>query len=90
MIPYLRDHLPDPQTHRFYFDHGTEDMENQYSVFQKRADAILWEAGYRCNDNWITRVFVGHGHSEADWSARVDHPLTFLLGANHDIINPTG
>lgn len=79
MIPYLRDFIPAPRIHRFYFGHGTEDMENQYSVFQKRADVILREAGYRCNDDRITRVFIGHGHTEADWRARVDQPLRFLL-----------
>jgi predicted alpha/beta superfamily hydrolase len=81
MIPYLRHCLPDPWSHRFYFDHGTEEMEGQYLEFQKQADSVLQEAGYRRGDNWVTRVFAGHGHSEACWSSRVDEPLRFLLGA---------
>ena len=80
MIPYLQDSLPDPRTHRFYFDHGTEEVEGQYVAFQQQADALLQKAGYRQGENWVTRVFTGHGHSEACWSSRADNPLRFLLG----------
>jgi hypothetical protein len=27
-----------------------------------------------------TLVFEGTGHNEADWAARLDEPLAFLLG----------
>lgn len=80
MIPYLRQRLPGPRTHRFYFDHGTEEVEGQYVEFQKQVDGIMQGAGYERGDNWVTRVFTGHGHSEACWSGRVDQPLEFLLG----------
>ncbi len=79
MVPYLRQHPPDPRTHRLYFDHGTVDVEGQYTEFQQQVDAILLQAGFRAETNWITRVHLGHDHGEACWSSRVELPLTFVL-----------
>jgi predicted alpha/beta superfamily hydrolase len=80
VIDYLRDHLPDPGTHRFYFDHGTETLDSQYAPFQDRMDEIMKARGYREGVSWTTRVFPGAEHSEASWSKRVEIPLGFLLG----------
>jgi hypothetical protein len=41
-------------------------------------DEIGRELGYD-PAHWQSRVFAGAGHSEADWSARVEIPLAFLL-----------
>lgn len=42
-------------------------------------DEIMAGKGYG-PENWMTRKFEGADHSEKSWSARLDIPLTFLLG----------
>lgn len=78
-LHYLRAHLPKPGQHRFYFDHGTEGLDAMYGVHQASVDALMREQGFG-PQQWMSRTFVGTGHSEADWSARLDIPLTYLLG----------
>jgi predicted alpha/beta superfamily hydrolase len=73
-------HLPDPVTHRYWFDYGTATLDASYEPYQKRADEILRQAGYVEGQNWITRRFEGAEHSEKAWRLRVDQPLLFLLG----------
>jgi predicted alpha/beta superfamily hydrolase len=73
-------HLPDPTTHRYWFDYGTATLDAQYEPYQLRADEILRRAGYVEGKNWITRKFEGAEHSEKAWRLRVDQPLVFLLG----------
>ena len=73
-------HLPDPATHKYWFDYGTATLDASYEPYQKRADAMLRKAGYSEGRNWITRKFEGAEHSEKAWRLRVDQPLVFLLG----------
>jgi predicted alpha/beta superfamily hydrolase len=73
-------HLPDPATHRYWFDYGTATLDATYEPYQRRADDILRKAGYVEGDNWITKKFEGAEHSEKAWRQRVDQPLRFLLG----------
>jgi predicted alpha/beta superfamily hydrolase len=73
-------HLPDPATHKYWFDYGTATLDALYEPYQQRADEILRKAGYVEGQNWITRKFEGAEHSEKAWRLRVDQPLVFLLG----------
>ncbi|WP_371395373.1 alpha/beta hydrolase [Fretibacter rubidus] len=81
IVEYLSGKLPDPATHKIYFDYGTETLDHNYEGYQDRMDAAMKRAGYVAGENWITRKFDGHEHSERAWRARVHVPLTFLLGA---------
>lgn len=78
-IKYLQEHLPDPATHRIYFDFGTKTLDKNYEKYQVKVDKILLEGGFVPDVNWITRKFEGHIHSETDWRKRVHVPLEFLL-----------
>lgn len=79
LIDYFKDHLPDPNTHRLYFDYGTLTLDYNYEGYQTRMDKAVIKAGYRRGDNWTTRKFDGHDHSERAWRNRVHIPLIFLL-----------
>jgi len=79
VIAYLKAHLPDPKTHKFYFDHGTLTLDAGYAVYQKQMDAVLAAGGYEPGTNWISRVYEGADHSERSWSKRVNVPLEFFL-----------
>jgi len=71
--------LPDPKSHKLYFDYGTLGLDAEYEPFQLRMDEYLRKAGYD-ESNWLTRKFDGADHNEAAWRARVEIPLQFLLG----------
>lgn len=79
VIDWFGAHLPDPDTHRLYFDHGTATLDAKYPRYQARMDALLRVGGYREEENWITRRFEGAEHNEAAWRARLEIPLRFLL-----------
>ncbi|MBS0479729.1 MAG: alpha/beta hydrolase [Proteobacteria bacterium] len=67
-------HLPGG---RLYFDYGTGTNDGAIAPFQAQIDAAAGNRGSR----WVSRAFPGAEHSERAWAARVDVPLTFLLGA---------
>ena len=79
MIEYARDRLPDPKTHRLYFDFGTKTLDEGYEPYQKKMDAALLASGYTKGRNWVTRKFDGAEHSERAWRARVHVPLEFFF-----------
>lgn len=80
---YLKEHLPEPGEHRFYFDHGTETLDQWYGRGQALVDAVMVEAGYGASD-WKTLVFEGTDHSENAWAERFHIPLEFLLAPRQD------
>jgi enterochelin esterase-like enzyme len=77
---YLAAALPDPRTHRLYFDHGSETLDAIYARYQQRVDAVVALRGYRQGVNWLTKSFPGQKHNEISWASRVSIPLQFLLG----------
>ena len=79
---YLAPALPDPKTHRLYFDHGTETLDAIYKQYQDRVDTVVARRGYEQGANWLTRSFPGQKHNEISWASRVDIPLEFLLPAS--------
>ena len=76
---YLTLALPDPRTHKLYFDHGTETLDAIYAAYQKRVDAVVQRRAYRRGVDWLTLNFPGQKHNEISWASRVDTPLQFLL-----------
>lgn len=76
---YMKANLPNPESHKIYFDLGTETLDQYYPPFQALADQAMREKGYTWQ-NWITNTFVGDGHEERFWNQRVHIPLLFLLG----------
>lgn len=79
LFAYMRQQLPDPASHKLYFDYGTATLDAWYPPLQAQADAIMASKGYN-GDNWQTLRFDGAEHSENAWAARLHLPLTFLLG----------
>jgi predicted alpha/beta superfamily hydrolase len=75
---YMKTHLPDPKTHRIYFDYGDQTLDAHYPPLQAKADSIMKSKGYT-SANWVTRFFPGENHSEVSWAKRLDIPLLFLL-----------
>lgn len=76
---YMEMHLPDPATHKIYFDYGDATLDAYYPPLQQKADAVMINKGYSVK-NWLTKYFPGENHSEIAWNKRLHIPLTFLLG----------
>jgi enterochelin esterase-like enzyme len=76
---YLAPALPDPRTHRLYFDYGSETLDAAYARYQARVDKVVAGRGYVEGSNWLTKSFPGQKHNEISWASRVDIPLQFLL-----------
>lgn len=77
-VAYLQQHLPDPKTHKLYFDYGTETLDALYPPLQQKVDAVMKSKGWT-SKNWMTREFKGEDHSERAWRKRLEIPLVFLL-----------
>ncbi|MHC1774585.1 MAG: alpha/beta hydrolase-fold protein [Lentimicrobium sp.] len=77
-ISYLEANLPDPETHKIYFDYGDQTLDALYPPLQKKADEVMIAKGFT-KSNWETRFFPGEDHSEISWGRRLDNPMTFLL-----------
>ena len=76
---YLKEYLPDPSTHKIYFDYGNETLDQYYPPYQKLVDKTMEAKGFT-NENWQTLFFPGKNHSENAWAERLHIPLEFLLG----------
>jgi len=77
-LKYLGKNLPDPDTHKIYFDCGDQTLDALYPDIQKKVDSIMVKKGFYGN-SWVTRYFPGENHSENAWSKRLNIPLEFLL-----------
>ena len=77
-VQYLAEHLPDPATHKIYFDYGTETLDQYYEPHQLKVDSVMRLKGFSPN-NWQTQKFEGANHSENAWKARLHIPFEFLL-----------
>jgi predicted alpha/beta superfamily hydrolase len=78
-LGYVRDHLPEPSHHKFYFDHGTTTLDSLYQPYQQKVDSMMLKAGYEKNKNWISLIFDGAAHNEKAWQQRVHLPIEFFF-----------
>jgi predicted alpha/beta superfamily hydrolase len=77
-VNYLSEHLPNPQSHKLYFDHGDQTLDALYPPLQHNVDIVMKAKGYSIK-NWMTQFFPGENHSEVAWNKRFSIPLEFLL-----------
>jgi len=62
-IKYLRSHLPNPESHKIYFDYGDQTLDALYAPLQQNVDKVMEEKGFT-TANWMTQFFPGKDHSE--------------------------
>jgi len=75
-IDYFGKNIPNPDSHKIYFDYGTETLDRYYEPYKLKIDSIMKQNGYTVQ-NWKTLKFEGKDHSESAWRERLDTPLTF-------------
>lgn len=55
--------IPDPGTHRIYFDRGTEGLDAGYGGYQEAVDKVMAEVGY----DKVRAAAEGPGAAGAWW-----------------------
>ena len=80
-LRYMRTHLPNPNTHKIYFDYGDQTLDALYPPLQQKVDEVMQQKGFDAS-NWKTQFFPGKDHSEQSWKERLAIPLQFLFPAH--------
>ncbi len=75
---YVDNHLPSANSCIIYMDHGTKDLDADYGPYQLQIDSLFNAKGWD-STHYQTLIFDGYGHSENDWSRRLDRSLQFLF-----------
>lgn len=78
-LDYLHKHLPPPGKLRVYSDYGDDALDSLYAPTHGMLVELLRDRGYT-DEQVMLRVYLGRGHNEEDWAARVDVPLVFMMG----------
>jgi enterochelin esterase-like enzyme len=79
-MSYLSQKLPPAGHHRIYTDRGDDWLDSLHAPAHLMVAEVLRERGYTAADAW-TPVLPGTGHNEADWAARLEGVLGFLMGS---------
>ncbi|MDW5287994.1 alpha/beta hydrolase [Formosa sp. PL04] len=75
---YIKDNMPDPKSHKIYFDFGTKTLDQYYPKYEADVNMLFQTAGYT-SANFMNKKFEGADHSEASWQTRLYIPFTFLM-----------
>ena len=74
---YMEKNVPSPESHKFYFDYGTQTLDKYYPQYLDDVDRIFNGKGYTIK-NYMNLEFEGADHSEDSWNRRFDIPVAFL------------
>lgn len=77
-VNYMKKNLPDPKSHKIYFDYGDQTLDSMYPPLQKKVDDAMKTRGFT-SKSWLTQFYPGKDHSEKSWRQRLNIPLEFLL-----------
>lgn len=75
---YLQAKLPNPKTHKIYFDFGTATLDASYVAFEKDVNAVLNANGFDASNSKNLK-FENADHTENSWNKRLEIPLQFLF-----------
>lgn len=76
---YMLKKLPNPDTHKIYFDFGTETLDAFYVKYEDRVNQVLKQKGFS-EKNTRNLKFEGTDHSENSWQKRIHIPIEFMFG----------
>ncbi len=75
---YLQQKLPNPKTHKIYFDFGTATLDAAYVRYENEVNAILKTKGFDASNSKNLK-FENADHTEKSWNNRLEIPLQFLF-----------
>lgn len=79
----------DPAAGALWLDRGTEGLDASYAAYAAALEPVFAARFGPAGAGWAMRRFPGTGHNEADWRARLDAPLDFLLATAPDRVQST-
>ena len=82
VLNYLAQNLPNPKTHRIYFDYGTATLDALYEPYQLKVDRMMVKHGFVKDKSFKSEKFEGEPHTEDAWWKRLHIPLEFMLRKN--------
>ncbi|WP_339834195.1 alpha/beta hydrolase-fold protein [uncultured Flavobacterium sp.] len=75
---YLEKKIPSPKNHKFYFDFGTETLDQYYPQYEETVNKLFKDKNYT-SENYKNLKFEGENHSETSWQKRIDIPFKFMF-----------
>ena len=79
---YIKENLPvESAQHKFYFDFGTETLDELYPPFEDDVNQVFMSSNYD-KSSFRNLKFKGTDHSEKSWNDRLHIPLQFALAPN--------
>lgn len=75
---YLQQKLPNPKTHKIYFDFGTATLDAAYVQYENEVNVILKAKGFDASNSKNLK-FENADHTEKSWNNRLEIPLQFLF-----------
>lgn len=75
---YMKNNVPAPGNHKFYFSFGTKGMDRFYVKFEEEVNQVFLEKGYS-TENFINFKEEGGNHTEAYWNKRLPEALQMML-----------
>ena len=75
---YMEANLPSAADHSFYFDFGTETLDQFYPQYEAQVNEVFQRKGYD-GTNFVNLKFEGADHSENSWNKRLNIPFEFIL-----------
>lgn len=75
---YLDEKLPQLNNHKFYFDFGTETLDELYPPFQEDVENLFAKHNFD-ETNFKQLKFEGDAHDEKSWRDRLHIPFKFAL-----------
>lgn len=75
---YMRENLPPPNKHKFYFDFGTKGLDMFYTKYEDAVNKVFQEKGYS-SSLFKNLKFVGGNHNVVSWQPRLPDALIMML-----------
>ncbi|NBC56886.1 MAG: esterase [Bacteroidetes bacterium] len=78
VFDYLDDKLPQLNNHKFYFDFGTETLDELYPQYEDEVNQLFAKHNFN-SSNFKNIKYEGDAHDEKSWRQRLHIPLKFAL-----------
>lgn len=77
---YMRNNLPSPETHKFYFSFGTKGLDMFYTQYEDEVNDVFKERGYISNNVFRNIKTEGGNHNVPSWQERFPEAVQMMIG----------
>lgn len=80
---YIKENLPSPDTHKFYFDFGTNGLDRYYTQYEDDVNELFVTNGFNNSGIFRNIKFQDGNHNVESWRPRFPDALEMMLGTNN-------